>query len=117
MPDGWETVECGCGIVIAGYPRDTAPSMLFVEHFCGHTTTVYPFNMASGPHGASLLITDHVYQTDYAGVDPAKQRCTQCARPRSWHTRFVATESDDSSGVMESRANIAQAGFDGDGGG
>lgn len=42
------------------------------------------------------MITDHMYATDYAGLDPTKQICNfpldsinLCARPRSEHLNFV----------------------------
>lgn len=42
------------------------------------------------------MITDHIFETDYAGLDPAKQTCTfiyaeggVCGRNRSEHTRFL----------------------------
>lgn len=54
-PADWERVYCKCGVVIGGYNRRTAPTVLHIEHGCGYKTTIYPFNVADFPMGASVL--------------------------------------------------------------
>jgi hypothetical protein len=41
-----------------------------------------------------IMNTDHVYTTDYAGIDPEKAICTTCGGLRQFHTTFISVRND-----------------------